>query len=28
LPHCDNNSFEPAKGETEKDCGGPCGTCP
>jgi hypothetical protein len=28
LPHCDNNQFEPAKGETAKDCGGPCGTCP
>ncbi|HKY38778.1 MAG TPA: hypothetical protein VJN18_22705 [Polyangiaceae bacterium] len=30
IPHCDNNIFEPALGETSKDCGGPdCGPiCP
>jgi hypothetical protein len=26
--HCDNNVLEPALGETAKDCGGECGTCP
>gem|GEM_PF-6839748 len=26
--HCDNNAFEAALGETAKDCGGECGTCP
>lgn len=27
-PHCDNGVYEPALGETAKDCGGECGNCP
>lgn len=28
CPHCENGRFDPDRGETCVDCGGPCGECP
>jgi Tol biopolymer transport system component len=28
APHCVNGALDSAEGETEIDCGGPCGACP
>lgn len=28
CPHCENGRFDPDRGETCIDCGGPCGACP
>lgn len=28
CPHCENGRFDPDRGETCIDCGGPCGECP